>query len=168
METSMMIQEYTGGPRKLAGAPTYKLWTYQEAMEVQSKNNWIMLAVVLGLAGAVSGFLLRSLYLGDFDSSAIVANHTRGWIYDMETLGGYTALVVLVGAALGVLIAFLVRNLYAKANFGWTWFSSGLVLPLATYVLAPVVLWVVTFVLGLLLVALILGAIWFVWNIISG
>lgn len=163
MDSQMMMQEYNKGPKELAGAPNYKLFTYQEAMDVQAKNHWGVLAFVLAVAGAVSGYLLRGLYLGIFDAGSFAMQHD--WIAEMDNIGQYTVLMVAVGAALGVLIAYLFRNLYANSSFGWAWFSSALVLPLGTYALAPVVLWVIGVLLALLGVAIGLFIIWFIWNL---
>ena len=165
MKPEMMMQEYTDGPRELAGGPTYKLWTYEEAMEVQSKNSWGVLAVVLALAGAVSGYLLRNLYFGVFDPKSIVASHN--WIANTDNAGQFTLLMIAVGTILGVLLAYLFRNKYANSNFGWSWFSSALVLPLGTYALAPIVWWVVMVVVGLVILAVALGIIWFIWEIFN-
>ena len=74
METQMM-QEYNKGPRELASVPNYKLFTYQEAMDVQAKNHWGVLAFVLAVAGGVSGYLLRGLYLGIFDYNAFARDY---------------------------------------------------------------------------------------------
>jgi hypothetical protein len=165
METQMM-QEYNKGPRELTSVPNYKLFTYQEAMDVQAKNHWGVLAFVLAVAGGVSGYLLRGLYLGIFDYNAFAVQHD--WIADVNSVGQFTLLMVAVGVVLGVLIAYIFRNKYANSNFGWAWFSSALVLPLGTYAVAPVVLWVLGVLVTLLGIAVGLAVIWFIWNIFFG
>lgn len=165
METEMMIQEYIDGPREPVGGPTYKLWTYEEAMVVQSKNNWWVLAVVLALAGAVSGYLLRNLYYGVANPNAIVAG--QNWIANTDNESQFVLLMIAVGAALGVLLAYLFRNKYANSNFGWSWFSSAFVLPLGTYAMAPIVWWVVMFVVSLVMLAVAVAVIWFILKLFS-
>lgn len=165
MESEMMMQEYTDGPRELTDGPAYKLWTYEEALVVQSKNHWGILAVVLAAAGGLSGYLLRNLYFGVFNPDAIVAGHK--WIANTESASIFTVLMIGVGVALGVLLAYLFRRPYANSNYGWSWFSSALVLPLGTYALAPIVWWVLVFVTGLLLLLLALGVIWFIWQLLD-
>lgn len=165
MEPEMMIQEYTNGPREAGDGPTYKLWTYEEAMEVQSKNNWWVLAVVLALAGALSGYLLRNLYFGVFNPKAVVAGHN--WIANTANADQFMVLMIAVGTALGVFLAYLFRNKYANSNFAWSWFSSALVLPLGTYALAPIVWWVVVVSIGLVILAVAVAVIWFIWKLFS-
>ena len=162
MENQMM-QEYQKGPKELASVPNYKLFTYQEAMDVQAKNHWGVLAFVLAVAGGVSGYLLRGLYLGIFDPDAFAVR--ADWIADVNSVGQFTLLMVAVGIVLGILVAYIFRNKYANSNFGWAWFSAALVLPLGVYALGPVVLWLLGVAVGLVSLAVGLAIIWFLWNL---
>lgn len=166
MTKDLMLQEYNRGPKQLANRPNYKLWTYEESQVVQARHNWILLAVVLALIGGFSGYMLRCVYDYNLHSTAIAAQWD--WVAEVDSREMFTVLMTVVGAVLGVMIAYLFRNKYAQSDHCWTWFSSAAVLPMGTFLAAPVVVWLIAVVVGLVTIAIGLAVIYFIWNMIFG